>query len=103
VGAENRSSKIYVAEQTEFSFDDLRGEGVTPREEFIARCVIGKAITLCLKGDSEFARNAVKNYSYTRLHRLSLWRLRITRALPGCLRHPFNRLYDKLAWLAKRK
>ena len=103
VGAENRSSKIYVAEQTEFSFDDLRGEGVTPREEFIARCVIGKAITLCLKGDSEFARTAGKNYSYTRLHRLSLWRLRITRALPGCLRHPFNRLYDKMAWLTKRK
>ena len=103
VGAENRSSKIYVAEQTEFSFDDLRGEGVSAREEFIARCMIGKAITLCLKGDSEFARHTVATYSYTRLHRLSLWRLRITRALPKWLRHPFNRLYDKLAWLTKRK
>ncbi len=103
VGAENRSSKIYVAEQTAFSFDDLRGEGVNAREEFIARCVIGKAITLCLKGDREFARHAAANYSYTRLHRLSLWRLRITRTLPVCLRHPFNRLYDRLAWLTKRK
>lgn len=103
VGAENRSSKIYVAEQTEFSFDDLRGSGNEAREEFIARCVIGKAITLCLKGDKEFARHAEQNYSSTRLHRRSLWRLRTTRRLPRCLRHTFNRLYDHLAWLTKRK
>lgn len=104
VGAENRSSKIYVAEQTEFSFDDLLGEARDDaRAEFIARCMIGKAITLCLKGDEEFARHTEDFYSYTKLHRRMLWRLRVTRRLPHHLRTLFNRLYDKLAWLAKRK
>ncbi len=100
LGAENRSSSIYVAEQTNYSFDDLRGaEGEKCRGEFIARCVLGKAVTLAVKGDKEFARNAERHYAYTRLHRRALWRLRIIRRIPAPLRAPINSLFQKIGWL----
>ncbi len=103
LGAENRSSAIYVAEQTEFSFDNFKGaEGERCRGEFIARCVLGKAVTLAVKGDKEFARHAERHYAYTRLHRRALWRLRIIRRTPTPLRGPINKLFQKIGWIVNR-
>lgn len=54
--ASNRSAGIYTPERTVYSFEDLYcpQEENSFRNEYIARCAIGKALTLSAKGDTAF-------------------------------------------------
>lgn len=102
--ASNRSAKIYAAEQTDHSFEKLYDPNGDPlRNEFIARCAIGKAITLTVKGDTAFGRAAERNFGYTRLCRRALWRLRILDRLPRSWRSAVHRFYTSLAWAVVRR
>ena len=65
--ASNRSVKIYTPEQTTHSFEALRPNGDVCATNLSARCAIGKAITLTVKGDTAFGRAAERNFGYTRL------------------------------------
>ncbi len=105
--ASNRSTSIYAAEQTDYSFEDFHD----PRQcdeafwlnEFLARCAIGKALTLSAKGDTEFGRRTEEFFAYTRHYRLGLWKLRVLNRLPRRLRAPLLDVYNRLAWLLARK
>ena len=102
--AANRSGAIYRPEQTAHSLDELLplvqndAEQEYWRREFIAKCAIGKAITLTAKGDTAFGRNVARTYSYTRHYRWGLCRLRLLLLLPRCLRPTAHRAYQWLSW-----
>jgi len=103
--ASNRSTGIYTAEKTAFSFEDLYRpeEGNSYRNEYIARCAIGKAITLTSKGDTLFGRQTEDFFSYTRLYRRGWRRLRLLNRLPARLRPAFNNFYARMSWMLARK
>lgn len=102
--ASNRSAGSYTAENTAYSFEDLyRNDGNFYRNEYIAKCAIGKALTLSAKGDTEFGRRTEKFFSYTELYRRGLWKLRILNRIPRFLRPAIHNGYNRLAWLLARK
>lgn len=103
--ASNRSAGIYTPEKTDFTFESLYRpeEGGSFRNEYIARCAIGKAIVLTSKGDTAFGRRAEEFFSYTRMYRRGWRRLRLLNRLPAPLRNPLNNLWNKLAWAFARK
>jgi hypothetical protein len=102
--ASNRSATIYRSEQTQYSldmlYDPLQSEVLN---EYIARIAIGKAITQSVRGGTDDARRVAERFSYTRLSRRQLRRLRILNALPVALRPVADGLYSSLAWLIRRK
>lgn len=105
--ASNRSAAIYKPEQTAYSFEDLFNPADTEtafwQNEFLARCAIGKALTVTAKGDTEFGLRTERFFSYTRHYRLGLWKLRIFNRIPRSLRLPLHNFYNRLAWLLARK
>ena len=102
--ASNRSATIYRSEQTQYSldmlYDHLQSEVLN---EYIARIAIGKAITQSVRGGTDDARRVAERFSYTRLSRRQLRRLRILNAMPVALRPVADGLYSSLAWLIRRK
>lgn len=103
--ASNRSVGIYTPEKTAYSFEDLYRpeEGNSDRNEYVARCAIGKALTLSAKGDTAFGRRTEKFFSYTiRYHRgwRKLWLLN---RIPVTLRPSFHAFYNRMAWAIARK
>lgn len=107
--ASNRSSAIYTPERTPFSLEDFllppypsHKEDLW-RGEFIAKCAIGKALTLTAKGDSEFGHRVVRNFGYTRHYRRGLIKLRLLLLLPRPLRPTIHALYNRLAWRLAHK
>jgi len=103
--ASNRSSGIYTPETTLFSFEDLYRpeEGNSYRNEYIARCAIGKAVTLTSKGDTAFGRRTEQFFSYTKLYRRAWRRLRLLNRLPALIRPVFNSFYSRMSWALVRK
>lgn len=103
--ASNRSSGIYTPEKSAFSFEDLYRpeESNSYRNEYIARCAIGKAITLTSKGDTAFGRRTEGFFSYTSLYRRGWRRLRFLNRLPVRLRPAFNNFYARMSWMLARK
>lgn len=103
VAGTNRSSAIYTPEKTEYSFRDFYDPTNPDRNEFIARCEIGKALTITCKGGTEYARDIEKFYSYTKRYRRGWRRLFIMNRLPKRLRPLAMDIYNRLAWLIMRK
>ncbi len=102
--ASNRSSSIYRSEQTQHSLYELySAEQTDVINEYIARIAIGKAITQSVRGGSDDAREAIRNFSYTKLNRRQLRRLRLTNLLPRSLRPAFDWLYSSLGWLIHKR
>lgn len=103
--ASNRSVGIYTPEKTIFSFEDLYRpeEGNSYRNEYIARCAIGKALTLSAKGDTVFGRRTAEFFSYTRLYRRGLRKLRILNRIPQKRRSGIHSFYNRMAWNIARR
>ena len=103
--ASNRSAGIYTPEQTVHSFEELYRpeEGNSYRNEYIARCAIGKALTLSAKGDTAFGRRTERIFSYTRLYRRGWWKLYLLNRLPARLRPALHDFYNRMAWRLARK
>lgn len=103
--ASNRSAGIYTPESTPFSFEDFYRpeEGNSYRNEYIARCAIGKALTLSAKGDTAFGIRTEKAFAYTRLYRRGWWKLRTLNRIPPRLRPAIHGFYNRLAWTLARK
>ena len=107
--ASNRSSSIYTPEQTPYCLEDFLKEALWDekqnywRREFVAKCAIGKALTLTAKGDEEFGRRVVSNFGYTEHYRRGLNKLKALLALPKCVRPWAHRTYNRLAWLLAHK
>lgn len=107
--ASNRSGAIYTPERCP---NDLM-QFLTPpyalreenfwRAEFIAKCAIGKALTLTAKGDAEFGRRTVRDFGYTRHYRRGWWKLRLLLLLPRRLRAPLHNFYNRMAWRLAHK
>jgi glycosyltransferase involved in cell wall biosynthesis len=103
VVAANRSSAIYTAERTEYSFRDYYVEGDFWRNEYLARVEINKAIVVSAKGGAAEARDVERFYRYTRRSRLAWHKLWILNRLPLRLRAPLLKLYNLLAWRLAKK
>lgn len=102
--AQNRSAAIYRPEQTRFSFEDLYDPSATAlSNEYVARVAIGKALTVSAKGGTDEARRAARFFSYTRLNRFALWKLRLLTLLPASWRPAVAGFYNRMAWLLARK
>lgn len=101
--ASNRSAAIYTAEETVFSLEDLYMPGRDDLNEFLAKCAIGKAITLSSKGDTLHGRRTEKFFSYTKCYRRGLWKLRLLNRLPVRWRSGLLACYERLAWTLARK
>ncbi len=102
--ASNRSSAIYRSEQTEYSFEDFHDNGGDEwQNEFLARCAIGKALTLSAKGDTAFGLRTERFFCYTKHYRRGWWKLRILNRTPRCMRAPLHALYNRLAWALAHK
>ena len=107
--ADNRSSSIYSPEQTAHSLEELLplvqadAEQELWRREFVAKCAIGKALTLTAKGDVEFGRRVVGEYRYTRHYKWGWWRLRLLLMLPRCVRGWVHSAYQWLSWRLAHK
>ena len=107
--ASNRSASTYTPEQTAHSHEELLpmvqadGEQEFWRREFVAKCAIGKALTLTAKGDRDFGPRVVRNFGYTRHYRWGLWRLRILLLLPRCVRGRAHQAYQWLSWRLAHK
>lgn len=86
--ASNRSAGIYTPERTVYSFEDLYcpQEENSFRNEYIARCAIGKALTLSAKGDTAFGLCTERFFAYTRMYRRGWWKLRLLNRIPPRLR-----------------
>ena len=102
--ASNRSASIYRTEQSEHSIIELYNpEGDRLTNEYIARIGIGKAITQSVRGGTEDAASAIRNFGYTELNRRQLMRLRITNALPRALRGIVDGIYRTAAWIITKR
>lgn len=103
--ASNRSAGIYTPEKTDYSFEDLYrpAEGNSSRNEYIARCAIGKALTLTAKGDSSLGRRTERFFAYTRRYRRGWRKLWMLNRIPSSLRPFAHELYNRLAWTIARK
>ncbi|MBO5693618.1 MAG: glycosyltransferase family 2 protein [Tidjanibacter sp.] len=107
--ASNRSSAIYTPEKTPYSLEEFLNPPYESREEnpwraeFVAKCAIGKALTLTAKGDEEFGRRVVRNFGYTRHYRRGLRKLRALLLVPRCLRGRVHAFYNRMAWRLAHK
>ena len=102
--ASNRSASIYRTEQSEHSIIELYNpEGDRLTNEYIARIGIGKAITQSVRGGTEDAASAIRDFGYTELNRRQLMRLRITNALPRALRGIVDGIYRTAAWIITKR
>ena len=103
--ASNRSAGIYTPEHTPYSFEDLYlADTDNPyRNEYLARCAIGKALTLSAKGDTEFGLRTERFFSYTTLYRRGWRKLRILNRIPKTFRPAIHDFYNRMAWLLARK
>ncbi len=107
--ASNRSSAIYTPEKTPYSLEEFLNPPYESREEnpwraeFVAKCAIGKALTLTAKGDEEFGRRVVCNFGYTRHYRRGLRKLRALLLVPRCLRGRVHAFYNRMAWCLAHK
>lgn len=103
--ASNRSHGIYTPEVTPYSFEDLYAPDTSNpwRNEYLARCAIGKALTLSAKGDTAFGLRTERFFAYTQLYRRGWHKLRILNRIPRSLRPAVHELYNRLAWTLARK
>ena len=107
--ASNRSSAIYTPEVTKYTLEEMLEKPYQSREEnfwrgeFIAKCAIGKALTLTAKGDAEFGRRVVRNFGYTRHYRRGLTKLRLLLLVPRRLRPRVHAFYNRMAWRLAHK
>ena len=103
--ASNRSAGIYTPERTVYSFEDLYcpQEENSFRNEYIARCAIGKALTLSAKGDTAFGLRTERFFAYTRMYRRGWWKLRLLNRIPPRLRPVLHVFYNRMAWALARK
>ena len=102
--AQNRSAAVYRPEQTRYSFEDLYDSDASAlSNEYVARVALGKALTVSAKGGSDEARRAARFFSYTRLNRFALWKLRLLNLLPSGWRPAVSGFYNRMAWLLARK
>jgi hypothetical protein len=107
--ASNRSSAIYTPEQTPHTLEEFlvapypSAEENFWRGEFVAKCAIGKALTLTAKGDEEFGRRVVRNFGYTKHYRRGLIKLRLLLLLPRRWRSAVHAFYNRMAWRLAHK
>ena len=102
--ASNRSAAIYRTEQSEHSIAELYNpDGDRLTNEYVARIGIGKAITQSVRGGTEDAAKAIRDFGYTELNRRQLTRLRITNALPKMLRGVVDGFYRTAAWIITKR
>lgn len=107
--ASNRSSAIYTPEKTTYSLEDFLAEPYERveenhwRGEFIAKCAIGKALTLTAKGDEEFGRRVIRNFGYTKHYRRGVRKLRWLLRLPRSWRGRVHNFYNRMAWRLAHK
>ena len=102
--ASNRSAAIYRTEQSEHSIAELYNpDGDRLTNEYIARIGIGKAITQSVRGGTQDAAKAIRDFGYTELNRRQLTRLRITNALPKMLRGVVDGFYRTAAWIITKR
>lgn len=102
--ASNRSAAIYRSEGSLHTIAEL----YNPKQEealneYIARIGIGKAITQSVRGGTEDAKKAIRDFGYTKRSKRQLFRLKFLNALPASLRPALNGLYATLAWVIKRR
>ncbi len=103
MAASNRSSAIYRAESTPYSFKEFYDKNRPTLNEYIARVELGKAIVISAKGGTADAADRLNFYAYNRGSRKLWWRLRVMNAMPMPLRAWFHTAYTWLAWkIAKR-
>jgi glycosyltransferase involved in cell wall biosynthesis len=105
VSASNRSAKTYTSEKGLYSFAELYRTGKENfwLNEYIARCAIGKAITLSAKGNTSFGCYTVNFFAYTHHYRRGLRRLRLLNRLPRSLRPVVNNTFNTLARIVAGK
>ena len=102
--AANRSATIYRSEASEHSIEELLNDNNTQiLNEYIARIAIGKAITQSVRGGSDDALRAIEKFSFTRLSRRQLRRLKVLNALPSALRPTVDAIYRTAAWTLKKR
>ena len=102
--ASNRSAAIYRAEQTRFSFEELYDDSQSElSNEYIARVALGKALTESVKGGTQAATRAAKFFSYTRLSRRALLKVKVLNSLPRFMRPWLLAVYNWLAWKIAHK
>lgn len=107
--ASNRSGAIYTPEVTKYTLEEMLDKPYPSREEdfwrgeFVAKCAIGKALTLTAKGDTEFGRRVVRNFGYTRHYRRGLLKLRLLLLVPRRLRPRVHAFYNRMAWRIAHK
>lgn len=102
--ASNRSAAIYRPEQTRFSFEELYdSEESDMSNEYIARVALGKALVESVKGGTDAAARAARFFSYTRLSRRALWKVRVLNSLPRFMRPSLLATYNWLAWKLAHK
>lgn len=102
--ASNRSATIYRSEESQHTIAELYDEAQDATlNEYIARVGLGKAITQSVRGGTEDARAALRDFAYTTRSRRQLHRLRMLNALPHCLRPTFDAIYSSLAWIVKHR
>lgn len=107
--ASNRSGAIYTPERCDNDLMQFLNPPYASREEnfwraeFVAKCAIGKALTLTAKGDVEYGRRTVRDFGYTRHYRRGLWKLRLLLLLPRKWRPRIHALYNNLAWRLAHK
>ena len=102
--ASNRSASTYTPERTAYSFEELYDPAAPDDErEFIARAALGKALVLSAKGGTEEAARAIRTFSFTKIYRRTLRKVRLLNALPVRWRSPLLNLYNALAWRIARK
>lgn len=107
--ASNRSGAIYTPEVTKYTLEEMLDKPYPSREEdfwrgeFVAKCAIGKALTLTAKGDTEFGRRVVRNFGYTKHYRRGLLKLRLLLLVPRRLRPRVHAFYNRMAWRIAHK
>lgn len=103
--ASNRSASIYTPEQTLHSFEELYRpeEGNSFRNEYIARCAIGKALTLSAKGDTAYGLRTERFFSYTVMYRRGWRKLHMLNRIPAAIRPALHSFYNRLAWAIARR
>ena len=102
--ASNRSASSYTPERTPYSFEELYDPAAPEEErEFIARAALGKALILSAKGGTEEAERAIRTFSWTKVYRRTLRKVRLLNRLPVRWRGPVIGLYNALAWRIARK
>jgi hypothetical protein len=102
--AANRSASIYRREESKHTIEELLNKDNSQiLNEYIARIAIGKAITQSVRGGTDDARKAIETFSFTRLSRRQLRRLKVLNALPSALRPAVDALYRAAAWTLRKR